>query len=272
MDRKLLFLDLDGTLLNDNGIITEGNRNALEAALAKGHGVVIATGRPLSSALGKAASLGLDKPGCYVIAFNGALIYDFGAQSQVFRCSIPKDVVRKLFDQAKALNLHIQTYDATDVLAEPWYDPKIMAGYCCGMDIVYRIVDNICDALTDEPSKMLAIEEKDFTKLDRLQYFIETEMAEELECFHSNPRFLEIVKAGMNKGIAVKRLCDIIGIDVANAVAAGDAANDLSMIRAAGIGVAMANGTEEIKTNADYITEHDNNHDGIAEIVGKFLL
>ncbi len=271
MDRKLLFLDLDGTLLNDEGIITEGNRVALEAALARGHGVVIATGRPLSSALDKAASLGLDKPGCYVISFNGALIYDFGRQDQVFRCSIPRDVVRRVFDKARELDLHIQTYEGAEVLAEPWFNEQIIGGYCKGMVIRWRVVEDICAALTEEPAKMLAIEEEDFSKLDRLQEFIETEMAESLECFHSNPRFLEIVKAGMNKGQAVQMLCDILGVPVSHAVAAGDAANDLSMIRAAGIGVAMANGTEEVKTYADYVTLRDNNHDGIAEIVDKFL-
>lgn len=271
MERKLLFLDLDGTLLNDEGIITEGNRKALEDALRRGHGVVIATGRPLSSARGKAAALGLDKPGCYVISFNGALVYDFGRQEQLFRCAISRDVVRQVFDKAKSLGLHIQTYAAEDVLAEVWGDTGILEGYCHGMGIVYRKVEDICAALEEEPCKMLAIEDRDFAKLDRLQQFIEEEMSHTLECFHSNARFLEIVKAGMNKGQAVRMLCDILGVPVANAVAAGDAANDLSMIRAAGVGVAMANGTADVKAAADYITVNDNNHDGIAEIVSVFL-
>lgn len=271
MDRKLLFLDLDGTLLNDEGIITEGNRTALDTALKKGHGVVIATGRPLSSALGKAASLGLNKPGCYVISFNGALIYDFGREEQVFRCSIPMDAVRRVFDEAKRLGLHIQTYDGADVVAEHWGDRRILEGYCHGMGIVYRYLTDVCEELTEDPAKMLAIEDKDFSKLDRLQQFIETEMADSLECFHSNPHFLEIVKAGMNKGQAVRMLCQVLGVPVANTVAAGDAANDLSMIRAAGVGVAMANGTEDVKAYADYVTQNDNNHDGIAEIVERFF-
>ena len=75
----------------------------------------------------------------------------------------------------------------------------------------------------------------------------------------------------MNKGNAVCRLCDIMGVDIANAVAVGDASNDLSMIRAAGIGVAMANGMDIVKEAADYITQRDNNHDGVAEVVEKFL-
>ena len=76
MKKRLLFLDLDGTLLNDAKQITAGNREALERTLQRGHGVIIATGRPLKSALEQSRRLGLDKPGCYTIAYNGAMVYD----------------------------------------------------------------------------------------------------------------------------------------------------------------------------------------------------
>lgn len=271
MTKKLLFLDLDGTLLNDNKQITPGNRRALEAALKRGHGVVIATGRPLFSAIQTAASLGLDQPGCYVISFNGAVLYSFGDDRQLFRCSIAKEIVRRVFDKAKEWDLHIQTYDTREVLAEPWRNEEIVKNYCGIMGIPYRIAEDVCRTLAEDPPKMLAIEEKDFSKLDRLQQFLETELAGVVECFHSNPCYLEIVKAGMNKGEAVRMLCRILDIPIADAIAVGDAANDLSMIAAAGVGVAMANGTEEVKAAADYITKLDNNHDGVAEVVERFM-
>jgi hydroxymethylpyrimidine pyrophosphatase-like HAD family hydrolase len=75
----------------------------------------------------------------------------------------------------------------------------------------------------------------------------------------------------MNKGEAVRMLCQMMGVDIADAVSVGDAANDLTMIEAAGIGVAMANATDEVKAIADYITSRDNNHDGIAEVVERFF-
>ena len=76
---------------------------------------------------------------------------------------------------------------------------------------------------------------------------------------------------GKNKGEAVKMLCQKLDVAIENAVACGDAANDLAMLKAAGIGVAMINGSDEVKAVADYITTRDNNHDGVAEAADKFF-
>ena len=272
MDRKLLFLDLDGTLLNDQKQVTAGNRRALEAALARGHGVVITTGRPLKSALDLARELELDKPGCYTIAFNGALIYDWRTGKQVFRQTVALDALGRMFAAARELGVHIQTYDSREVLVEPWCDMAIVEKYCNTLRMTYRVVEDVCHALEEEPFKMLAIRDRDSENMRKLVAFLQGEMADALDGTFSSATYLDIVKAGMNKGEAVKKLCAMTNIPIANAIAAGDAANDLSMIVAAGIGVAMANGTEEVKAYADYVTKNDNNHDGIAEIAEKFLL
>lgn len=76
----------------------------------------------------------------------------------------------------------------------------------------------------------------------------------------------------MSKGAALVELCDRLGIGAADAAAAGDEANDVSMIRAAGLGVAMANAVPAAKEAADYVTQRDNNHDGIEEVIRKFML
>ena len=271
MEKKLLFLDLDGTLLNDSKQVTEGNRKALEAALDRGHGVVITTGRPLKSALDLARQLELDKPGCYTIAFNGALIYDWRTNQQIFRQTVSLDAVEKMFAAARELGVHIQTYDSREVLVEPWCDMSIVEKYCQTLRMTYRVVEDVRQALEEEPFKMLAIHPRDSENMQKLVAFLQGEMAGVLDGAFSSATYLDIVKAGMNKGEAVTKLCAMMNIPIANAVAAGDAANDLSMIIAAGVGVAMANGTDEVKAAADYITHRDNNHDGIAEIVAEFL-
>ena len=84
--------------------------------------------------------------------------------------------------------------------------------------------------------------------------------------------YFEIVPKGLNKGNAVRNMCRMLGIDLADTIAAGDEENDLTMIEAAGVGVAMANGIPAAKALADYVTTRDNNHDGIAEVVEKFML
>ena len=80
------------------------------------------------------------------------------------------------------------------------------------------------------------------------------------------------MNTGLNKGNALMQMAGILGVDVADTIAAGDAPNDLDMIKAAGIGCAMSNGTDEVKAAADYVTERDNNSGGVAEIIEKFVL
>ena len=135
----------------------------------------------------------------------------------------------------------------------------------------YRVVEDIAQSLVEAPVKCLAINYNEKSGLLAFQTWIRENLSEDVDCFFSCEQYLEIVPKGMSKGDAVERLCHMLQVEIADAVAAGDAANDLSMIQAAGIGVAMANGMEEVKAAAQYITKNDNNHDGIAEVVEQFF-
>ena len=83
---------------------------------------------------------------------------------------------------------------------------------------------------------------------------------------------MEYIKKGTGKGDGVKKLASILGIDISDIICVGDERNDISMVTVAGVGVAMANARPELKAVADYVTENDNNHDGIAEVIRKFVL
>lgn len=270
MKKRLLFLDLDGTLLNDAKEITSGNREALERTLRRGHGVIITTGRPLKSALEQARRLGLDKPGCYVIAYNGAVVYDWGKRNKVFSRALTIPSVIRVFEKANELGEHIQTYDSFDVLVEPRGDDDAVRRYCKMVSMTHRVIGDIRTDLREDPVKCLVINYREKSGLLKMQEWIRANMAE-MDCFFSCEQFLEVVPKGMNKGEAVKMLCKLLNVEIENAVAAGDAANDLAMLKAAGIGVAMCNGTDEVKAAADYITTRDNNHDGVAEVADRFF-
>ena len=271
MNKRMLFLDLDGTLLNDDKQITDGNRAALNLALRRGHGVIITTGRPLKSAMDQARKLELDRPGCYVIAYNGASVYDWGQQRQVFSRTLPFDVVHRVFDKANEMDLHIQTYDSRNVLVEPRGDDEAVRRYCQFTKMEPKVIGNVHTDLKEEPVKCLVINYEEKSGLEQIQRWIRSHMDNEVDCFFSCDQYLEVVPKGINKGEAVKMLCAMMNVGIEDAVAVGDAANDLAMIRTAGIGVAMANGTGEVKAIADYITQKDNNHDGIVEVVDKFF-
>lgn len=270
MKKHLLFLDLDGTLLNDKKEITPGNRAALNAALERGHGVIITTGRPLKSAMAHAKKLQLDKPGCYLVAYNGAVIYDWEKGAQMYNRSLSYEIINRVFDYVNTTGIHVQTYDTWDVLVERRCDNEIVRRYCDGT-IGFRVIEDVHTDLTEEPVKILVIDFDNKAALESIQTWVHTNMAEDVECFFSSNAYLEIVPRNIRKGEAVKMLCKLLDVPVANAVAVGDEANDLSMIVEAGIGVAMCNGIPTVKAAANYITHNDNNHDGVAEVVEKFL-
>lgn len=270
MKKRLLFLDLDGTLLNDAKEITDGNRQALERTLQRGHGVIIATGRPLKSALEQARRLGVDKPGCYTIAYNGAVVYDWAKQDKVFSRALSKESVIRVFERANEIGEHIQTYDSFDVLVEARGDDDAVRRYCKIVSMTYRVIKDIRTDLMEDPVKCLVINYEKKDGLQKMQTWIR-ENVPQMDCFFSSDYLLEVVPKGMNKGEAVKMLCKMLNVEIENAVACGDAANDLAMLQAAGIGVAMQNATDEVKAVADYITTRDNNHDGVAEAADKFF-
>ena len=132
-------MDLDGTLLDDAKQITQGNREALNQALERGHGVIITTGRPLKSAMDQARKLEMDRPGCFLIAYNGAVIYDWAEQKQIFSRTLPYEAVYQAFDKTASMDLHIQTYDTWKVLVEPRCDNASVRRYCglIGMEFTH---------------------------------------------------------------------------------------------------------------------------------------
>lgn len=272
MSAQILFTDLDGTLLDDGKAVTPGNRKAIEESLALGRRIVVASGRPLKSSLDQAKRLGLAGPGCYVIAYNGAVIYDCSRQEEVFRRTLEPADLYAVFDESRRRGVYIQTYDQEEVVIEPWCQPETAKWYADRLGMTFRFVGDVRRDLAAPPVKALLIDRSESGILDGMVSWIRENLGERVECFHSSAFFLEVVATGVNKGAAVKDLCRILEIPIAQAVAAGDESNDVSMIRAAGIGAAMTNGTPEAKAAADYITERDNNHDGVAEIIRKFLL
>lgn len=272
MEHKILFLDLDGTLLNDRKEVTPGNRRAINGALERGHRIVVASGRPLKSALAQARRLELAGEGCYVIAYNGGMIFDCSAGQPVHREALELETLYRVYDEAARRGLYIQTYDREDVVVEPRCDGAVAGRYCAAIGLDWRRIGDVRRDLSGAPVKALLIDYRDREPLEDMERWLQRELAGLADCFFSSRHFLEVVPAGVGKGSAVTALCRRLGIEIRNAVAAGDESNDISMLRAAGVGAAMANAAPAVKAAADFVTERDNDHDGVAEIIERFLL
>ena len=241
---KIFFTDMDDTLLNSEKQVTKENMDAISEALAAGHKIVFNTGRPLSGFLPILKELGLDREGCYAIAFNGGLIYDCAAKKTLYRRTIPLEYARVIFEKTQEAGLYCHTYSDTSLLCRH-------AG---------------------EETRVYTQAIHDRTKMDAYRAAMEPWAKGKISMFYSSPHYLEHVPEHVSKGHAVKKLCELLQIPLANTVAAGDQENDISMIEAAAVGAAMKNATDAVKASADYITENDCNHSGVAEILRKFIL
>lgn len=270
--KKILFTDLDGTLLNNEKLVSPGNRAAIERLLDAGHYLVVATGRPTKSAFKVVQKLGLTMPGCYMIAYNGGVIFDCSEEEIWMEKTLPLEHVRYLFEEAEKYGLYIQTYGEDDKILTNFDGPELEY-YAKGNRgaLSCEICEDVCEALGKEPNKVLLI---DMNEKGILKFWEEHKTWEEGKCnsTFSCKEFLEYLPKGVSKGNGVRTLCEMLNIDIKNAYAAGDERNDISMIEAAGVGIAMKNAVEEAKTAADYITENDNEHDGIAEVIDKLIL
>ncbi|MDO4633762.1 MAG: Cof-type HAD-IIB family hydrolase [Eubacteriales bacterium] len=269
---KIIFLDLDGTLYDDDKHVSVENRRALNEALAAGHKVAITTGRPLPSALRLADELQLNGDGCYIIAYNGGLSYDPYRKKLMSITGIPLSRVVELMHRANDFGLHAQTYSDTSVVSE--FENEDLHRYCKKTKMPFEIVSDVTEALGSDytPCKALVICYESHEKLDAFKADVTSWCEGTLEMVYSCPEYLEFMPAGVNKGHAVRMLAKELGIPMENTVAAGDAENDIEMLNTAHVGALMCNALESMKGVGNYVTTRDNNHDGVAEIIDRFLL
>ena len=133
-----------------------------------------------------------------------------------------------------------------------------------------KVVDDFEKFLENGFPKILISAEPE--KVKEMNEFLCQKIGDKADVFISKPIFLEVMTKGVGKGPGILWLADKLGIPHEQTMAFGDSMNDESMIRMCGAGVAMCNGLDYIKEIADYVTEEDNNHDGVGDFVRKYVL
>jgi Cof subfamily protein (haloacid dehalogenase superfamily) len=269
MKHKILFTDLDETLLNHDKSISKKNRDAIAEMLEQGHDFVLMTGRPIATARLAVKELGLTLPRCYMVAFNGAVVYDCVADRILAERTLPMEVAKDVILEAHKAGIYVQTYQQDTILTEK--HGRELDFYLKNARMRYRLVDDIYGSLEQEPYKVLLL---DVDNQERLLEFRQRhpELLERSNCFFSCNEYLEYCPKDTDKGSGVKYISKFLNVPIENTVAAGDERNDIPMIQAAHVGVAVKNGHKELREAADYVTEHDNEHGAIAEIIEKFIL
>ena len=271
---KMLFTDLDDTLLNNKSLISPATKAFLDEFLAAGNRLVLTSGRPIMSVMEVKEAADLHQPGIFLSGSNGTRIYDCDRQCTILKKGLPLSYVSYLQEQAKALSLHIQTYREKDgwkdSIISPADDEEVRF-YMRKIHLSLTISENLAEALDDDPCKMLAISLHNFGKLESFRKNIADWAENKVRTIYSSDKYLEVYPWDAGKGSSLLFLCDYLGVPVSDTFAAGDAENDISMLDVAGCGIAMKNATDKVKAHADIITELNNDQDGLADTLCKLL-
>lgn len=274
---KLIGLDLDGTLLNDKKELSGRNRKAIERAAAQGVFIVPATGRPLVGLQAPVLSL----PVKYALTANGAAVYKLTTKRRIYAAGIPRE-------KALAILSMLQEYDVMEdcfmdghgygekeklLQSDLYAMPEVVRAY---IKATRKQVENLSEYIRENDCMVEKItvnfKEKDGTLLWEKE--IRERLSKEFpDCavVKGVPTNLEITGEQATKGNAILKLGELLGISREEIMVCGDSQNDMEMIKAAGLGVAMGNAMPEVKKAADYITL-SNEEDGVAAAIEKFVI
>ena len=265
---KLLALDIDGTLITKEHVLTDGVRSALlRAQRDYDTRIILASGRPTPALAALAEALQIADYCGYLMPFNGGKILEASTKKLLSAQLLDSDLIPQLYQLVQEHGLNILTYTEEHILTEREDDPYAEKEVVItGMPI--RRVPSFVEAATEALPKCLAVGPLD--KLIPLEAAVKAQLRARVGAFRSSDFFLELVPLGVNKGSALARLLQLLGKTPQDLIAIGDNYNDLEMIELAGMGVAMGNAPEDIQRRANFVTR-SNAEDGVAYALEQLL-
>ena len=277
-DIKLVALDLDGTLFDNSSRISKRNLTAIRSITDKGIHVVISTGRPFEGIpFDQIKGTGIN----YAITANGSGIYEISTGKCLYENAMDEELVTPILNFLLTRDIHMDAFIGgkgyTPVqcveTAQKLTVPSSIKNYI----ITTRTrLDNILQFIHENQLKVQKMTlnfypAADGTLIDRetVRKFLVSNPSITTVCGGYNN--LEFTRADANKGVGLRKLAEILGVNPYATMAIGDTENDLAIIEAAGIGVAMGNATDAVKARADYVTT-TNTKDGVAAAIEHFIL
>lgn len=266
--KKLLALDIDGTLTNSKKEITPATLEKLIEVQEKGHIVAVASGRPLPGIRRIAQELDLFRFGGYVLAFNGGRIVNYRTGDIVYQAALDNEVVKQIYDYCTAASCGMVTYEGDRVITGTPVDGYMTFEASINNMELMRL-DNFREYIDFPLNKCLLTAEPE--RAERIEAELIERFGDRVNIFRSEPYFVEITPPNVHKAASLEKLLEFLGMKVGDLVACGDGYNDLTMIEYAGVGVAMANAQDIVKEHADYVTL-SNDEDGLVPVIDRFIL
>lgn len=269
MKYKLLVLDVDGTLLNDEREISKRTLAALLKVQQMGVRIVLASGRPTYGLMPLAKTLELGNYGGFVLSYNGCQIIKAQNGEILFERRINPEMLPYLEKKARKNGFAIFTYH-NDTLITDSPDNEYIKNEALLNNLKIIKEDEFSTAIDFAPCKCMLVSDKEETLIELEQHW-EKRLAGTLDAFRSEPYFLEVVPCGVNKANTLGALLEHLEVTREEAIAVGDGVCDVTMLQLAGMGIAMGHSQDSVKVCADYVTA-SNEEDGVALAVEKLIL
>ena len=270
LDVSLIAFDLDDTLLNSEGLVSEKNASVLRKCAEKGIYVVLCSGRPEGGIMPFVNKIKLSSHECgrYIVAINGSSIFDLVKKEKIYKDNVPGHLLKAVDQEASKMGLLTEVYTPDTIYFRQKTEWTMKDVLLCKLK--GEKVKDYDSFLEQGFAKMLVPGENE--KLLKLEKVLNEKYGDVLNIFTSKPYFLEILPKTAGKGNALLYLTEYLGLDKKKTMAFGDGMNDESMIRMCAYGVAMKNAAGALKEKADFITEKDNNEDGVGDFIEKYVL
>jgi len=261
---KLVALDLDGTLLSEDKVIADSTAELIKEASNNGVKFTIATGRMSAGAIRYAEQLEIDVP---IITYNGAIIRTLESGFVYRERKVPSSGAINainVLEHEPVLRFIFVGEDVYTDTPHEWTD-----SYAELLGVEMNFVDDVRGIVVEDPTMLVFM--VPVLKAVELTKMLKSSLDSQVRITNSTDWFLDILHPEASKGLALKHLADNLGIAREEIIAIGDNSNDLEMIEYAGLGVAVANASDDLKAVADYVSDSPIS-EGVEEVLLKYVL
>jgi Cof subfamily protein (haloacid dehalogenase superfamily) len=267
---KILATDLDGTLLTPEKKVTDMSKEVIEKLVDKGTKVVISTGRIYPAAWYYHRELNLRTP---IIACNGAFVIDPIEDKVIFEQTIDMGIAQEIFESAMELDVYCHMYSKNTIYS---FKQEKSIKYYGKWTKAFKEEHRINTVFLNESSEIKSLKDKIYKLGISLDCPNSDELIRRIEALDgvklskSLSSMADVMYPGVNKGLALEKVCQYYGVPLSQVVAIGDNENDIEMVQKAGYGIVMGSSEAHVKVHGDYVGE-DNSSQGFAKSINLLL-
>ena len=268
---KIVLSDLDETLLREHDKhVSQEDRDAIRAVRERGVKFVPCSGRGYRSIEKTLRELDLlDRPDEYIVSFNGGAITENRGERLLHYQGLPFSLAEEFYRRGLGYDVCIHVYTLDTVYVYNFFQGE--RDFLRGLMEVTEVFDKNLDFLRGQEVVKVLYTNTDHAYLEQIGRDL-ADITGDVDVSYSSNRYIEFNQRGVNKGSGLRKLAELLGVDIRDTIAIGDNYNDISMIRAAGLGIGVANMVEELKPECGYVTKADCNHSAVSEALHRFIL